>query len=200
VFRLLSVRVGAAVLAAGTGSGFALANALGGSVPGSAEKAGVLGRLASVATTDSNTAPAPAPEFGPQPIPGRMLSADVPVPIAPSIVRVRNAWLVSDGKTLVAVYAGAAGNDPSVGRVVIVRQNLVAGRQTVRAVDAGPTGGLTIEAAPLGRAVETSAQTGRLRLRAAEGGLLTLDLGSEGLTGCSRNDATVIRLRPAPIE
>lgn len=179
MFRLLSVRIGAAVLAAGVGGGFALANALGGPVPGSAEKAAVLGRLGSVATTDSNTAPAPAPEFAPQPIPGRMLGTDAPVPVAPPMVRVRNGWLVSDGKTLVAVYAGAAGNDPSVGRVVIVRQNLVAGRQTVHAVDAGPTGGLTIASAPLGRAVETSAQTGRLGLRTAEGRSLTLDLGSE---------------------
>jgi hypothetical protein len=179
VFRLLSVRVGAAVLAAGAGGGFALANALGGPVPGSAAKAAVLGRLASVATTDSNTAPAPAPEFAPQPIPGRMLGRDAPVPIAPSIVRVRNGWLVSDGKTLVAVYAGAAGDDPTIGRVVIVRQNLLAGRQTVHTVEAGRTGGLTVASAPLGSAVETSAQSGTLRLRTTEGRLLTFDLGSE---------------------
>jgi hypothetical protein len=79
----------------------------------------------------------------------------------------------------VAVYAGVAGDDPFVGRVVIVRQNLVVGKQTVRVVDAGQTGGLAIEAAPLGRAVETSGQTGRLRLRSAGGRLLTLDLGSD---------------------
>ena len=39
---------------------------------------------------------------------------------------------MSDGRTLVAVYAGAAGNDPSVGRLVVVRQNLASGAQTVR--------------------------------------------------------------------
>jgi hypothetical protein len=178
VFRLLNARVVAATLAgvaAGAGGGFALA----GSISSPAQKTAALNRLATVATTDSSIAPAPAPASAPQPIPAQMLGADVPVPIAPSIVRVHNGWLVSNGKTLVAVYAGAAGSDPSVGRVVIVRENLVAGRQTVRTVDAGPTGALEITAAPLGRAVETSAQTGSLHLRTARGRLLTLDLGSQ---------------------
>lgn len=181
MFRLLSGWALAAALVglAATGGGFAVADAIGGSVPGPAAKSGALDRLASVATTDSNTAPAPAPEATPQPIPARMLGDDVPVPVAPSVLRARDGWLVSDGRTLVAVYAGAAGGEPSVGRVVIVRQNLAAGKQTVRVIDAGSTGGLTIAAAPLGGAVETSAQTGRLRLRTAGGGLLTLDLGSE---------------------
>ena len=182
MLRLLSAKVVAAALvslAAGAGGGFALADAVGGSISGPAEKGAALDRLASVATTDSNTEPAPVPDSAPRPIPARMLEADVPVPVAPSILRVRNGWLVSDGKTLVAVYAGAAGDEPSTGRVVIVRQNLIAGTQTVRTIDAGSTGGLTISAAPLGRAVESSAQTGSLRLRAGGGGLLTLDLGDD---------------------
>jgi hypothetical protein len=165
-------------LAGAAGGGFALADAVGGSIPVPAEKAAGLDRLASVATTDSNTEPAPAPDSEPSPIPARMLGPDAPVPIAPSVLQASNGWLVSDGKTLVAVYAGAAGNDSSVGRVVIVRQDLVAGRQTVRTIDAGPTGALTITAAPLGTAVETSAQTGSLRLRTTGGRLLTLDLAT----------------------
>ena len=193
MLRLLSARVVAAMLvglAAGAGGGFVLADAIGGPVPGPAAKAAALDRLASVATTDSNTAPAPAPDTTPRPIPAQMLGVEVPVPVAPSVLRVRNGWLVSDGKTLVAVYAGAAGDEPSVGRVVIVRQNLAAGKQTVRVVDAGSTGGLAIAAAPLGRAVETSAQTGRLRLRTVHGGLLTLDLGRERVS----HDAHTSRL------
>jgi hypothetical protein len=185
VLRLLSGRLVAAALvglAAGAGGGFALADAIGGSVPGPAAKAAALARLASVATTDSNTAPAPVPDSAPRPIPAQMLEDDVPVPVAPSVLRVRNGWLVSNGETLVAVYAGAAGDEPSVGRVVIVRQNLAAGKQTVRVVDAGPTGALAVAAAPLGRTVETAAQTGSLRLRTADGGLLTLDLGSDRVT------------------
>jgi hypothetical protein len=121
----------------------------------------------------------------PRPIPARMLGPGVPVPISPALLRVRNAWLVSDGRTLVAVYAGADGEDPSVGRLVIVRQDLRAGNQTVRTIDAGPTGALTIAAAPLGSSVETSAQTGKIRLRAADGGALTLDLGPSTLTRAS---------------
>ena len=193
MLRLLSARVVAAMLvglAAGAGGGFVLADAIGGPVPGPAAKAAALDRLASVATTDSNTAPAPAPDTTPRPIPAQMLGDEVPVPVAPSVLRARNGWLVSDGKTLVAVYAGAAGDEPSVGRVVIVRQNLAAGKQTVRVVDAGSTGGLAIAAAPLGRAVETSAQTGRLRLRTVHGGLLTLDLGRERVS----HDAHTSRL------
>ena len=98
-----------------------------------------------------------------------MLGPGVPVPIPPSVLRMRNGWLVSDGRTLVAVYAGAAGDDPSAGRLVIVRQDLVAGTQTVRTLDAGPTGALAIAAAPLGSSVETSAQTGSIRMRTAGG-------------------------------
>jgi hypothetical protein len=182
MLRMLRVEVAAAALvglAAGAGGGLVLADALGGPLLAPAEKAAKLQRLALVATTDSNTESAATPASARLPIPAQMLGSDVPVPISPAVLRVRNGWLVSDGKTLVAVYVGAAGDDSSEGRVVIVRQNLVAGRQTVRTLDAGSTGGLTIESAPLGKAVETSAQTGALRLLTGEARLLTLDLGSE---------------------
>jgi hypothetical protein len=168
VLRLLS---SLAVLALGAG----LAVTAAGGVPVPAEKSPGLGRLASVATTDSNTAPAPVPRFAPDAIPARMLGPDVPVPVSPVLLRARNGWLVSDGERLVAVYAGAAGNDPARGRIVIVRQDLVAGKQTVETVDAGPTGALTIVQAPLGL---TSPQTGEIRLRTAGGRSLLLELGS----------------------
>ena len=184
--------VGAMVAVLGLGAGAGLASAaavgvsipqLGINVPVPAEKAGGLQRLVSVATTDSSTQPAPGPSSEPAPIPAELLGADAPVPVPPSILRERNGWLVSDGETLVAVYAGADGGDPSVGRVVIVRQDLVAGTQTVRIVDAGPTGALTIADAPVGSAVETSAQTADIRLRTAGGQSVTLDLGSDKVVG-----------------
>lgn len=180
MLRLLSpglVAAALAGLAAGGGGGFALAAAVGVSAP--AGKSAALARLASVATTDSNTEPAPAPELERHPIPAQMIARDTPVPIAPSILQPQNGWLVSDGKRLVAVYAGAVGNDPSVGRVVIVRQDLVSGRQSVRVISAGRTGALTIAAAPLGSSVETRAQTGSIRLRTAGGRSLTLDLATD---------------------
>jgi hypothetical protein len=107
-----------------------------------------------------------------------MLGSGVPVPVSPSVLQSRNGWLVSDGRKLVAIYVGAAGEDPSTGRVVVVRQDLVAGRQTIRTVDTRATGALTITAAPLGRSVETSAQTGRIHLHTGAGRALHLDVGS----------------------
>jgi hypothetical protein len=73
------------------------------------------------------------------------------VPVSPSLLRVQNGWIVSNGRTLVSVYAGEAGNDPSIGRFVIFRQNLVFGIQTREIVDAGPTGAVYIVNAPTGR-------------------------------------------------
>jgi hypothetical protein len=170
VLRLL---ICAGVLCALAVGGFALAAS-----GGSDEKAAALQRLASVASTDSNTEPAVTPDSEPHPILARMLGSDVPVPISPTLLHVQNGWLVSDGRTLVAVYAGAAGNDPSVGRLVIVRQDLLAGRQTVRTLDVGQTGALAISAAPLGSSVEKSAQTASILLRTAGGGMLHLDLAT----------------------
>jgi len=181
--KLLAAAVGA--LALGVGCGLAVAAVGGVSIPPlginvtvPADKYAALERLASVGTTDSNASPAPAPRTQPRSIPAQMLGSDTPVPVAPSLLQVRNGWLVSNGKILVAVYAGAAGDDRTVGRVVIVRQDLVAGKQTVRALDAKSTGTLTIAKAPLGRSVETSAQTGSIRLRTAGGRLLVLRLGN----------------------
>ena len=181
MFRLL-IALGAVVLVGLCG--FAAADVAGVSIPQlgvdtpvPTDKAAALERLVTVATTDATTAPSgAAPEPDSHPLPGQMLGSDAPVPVAPSVLRETNGWLVSNGKTLVAVYAGAAGGDSSTGRIVIVRQNLVSGRQTVATLDAGPTGALTIAAAPLGASVETTAQTAGIHLRTAGGRSFTLDL------------------------
>lgn len=188
MFRLL-IALGAVMLVGACG--FAAADVAGVSIPRlgvdtpvPTDKAAALERLATVATTDASTAPsAAAPEPDPQPIPGQMLGSDAPVPVAPSLLQEKNGWLVSNGRTLVAVYAGAAGGDSSTGRLVIVRQNLVSGKQAVTTLDAGPTGALTIATAPLGASVETSAQTAGIHLRTARGRLFTLDLGTRRLRG-----------------
>jgi hypothetical protein len=161
VLRLLT-----ALAVLGLGAGLAVAAA--GGVPGMGEKSAAFARLASVATTDANTAPAPVRRYAAHAIPARPLGPDVPTPVSPSLLRERNGWLVSDGKRLVAVYAGAAGSNPAAGRVVIVRQDLVAGKQRVETLDTGPTGALMI----------VSARTGGLLLRAADGRLALLDLGN----------------------
>jgi len=127
-----------------------------------------------------STERAPVPPRVVDRIPAHMLPSDVPVPVSPEVIRPTSAWLVSDGTTLVAVYAGAAGNDAAVGRFVIVRQNLVAGVQRLQTVGAGRTGALSIVDAPSGAAVETSAQHGDLGFRGANGarGLLHLEGGT----------------------
>jgi hypothetical protein len=103
------------------------------------------------------------------PIPAHLLSPDTPIPVSPALIRVQNGWLVSDGRTLVAVYAGEAGNDPAKGLVAIVRQNQVFGNQSVDVVPAGHTGAVKLTQVPLGAAVETSAQRGDLSFVSAGG-------------------------------
>jgi len=116
-------------------------------------------------------------------IPAHLLSGDAPVPVSPELLEPTNAWLVSDGRTLVAVYAGADGHDPRRGRLVIVRQDLEAGTQTLSVVDAGPGGAVAITAAPMGEGVETAAQHGRLTFRSMEGRAGVLDLALDRASG-----------------
>jgi hypothetical protein len=133
----------------------------------------VAGALGGIALAGSSDAPPPA-----DPIPARMLGSDVPVPISPAILRTTNGWVTSNGRTLVAVYAGAAGDGSGTGRLVIVRQNLDSGSQTVDSVDLGNTGAVSIVNAPLGSAVETSAQKGKLRFSGSQGSTGSIDLGN----------------------
>ncbi|HEY2354879.1 MAG TPA: hypothetical protein VGH79_08295 [Gaiellaceae bacterium] len=129
------------------------------------------------ATASAGSAAAAA--FTPEPVPAKILDSDVPVPIPASVISETNGWLVSNGYNLVAVYAGSKGDDPTQGRVVIVRQDLRAAEQTVQIVDAGATGPLTVAAnAPTGAAVETSAQTGALMLNTGRGGTVKLNLNT----------------------
>src|SRR5205814_1826798 len=144
-----------------------------------ADKAAAMSNRMPSAATDAGkpARPASSSAFAPEPIPAEILGPDVPVPVSASIINTTNGWLVSNGYNLVAVYAGSAANDPTRGRVVIVRQDLRVGTQTIQIVDAGATGPLTVAAgAPTGAAVETSALTGRLDLSTSSGAIEHLDL------------------------
>jgi hypothetical protein len=181
----------AALALAGAASGLAAAGSSSVSIPrlGSdsvvpPDKAAALADRMPSAPTDaaaSAGAATAAAALAADPIPATMLGSDVPVPIPASILMETNGWLVSDGYNLVAVYAGSKGEDPTQGRVVIVRQDLRAGKQTVQILDAGSTGPLTIAApgAPTGAAVETSAQTGTLMLTATHGATAKLNLSTD---------------------
>lgn len=176
---------------AGALSGLAIAGSppvsaprLGSNVIVPADKAiAMTDRMPSAPTDASAAAGTAAPAFTPDPIPARILDANVPVPIPSSLITETNGWLVSNGYNLVAVYAGSAGNDPAQGRVVIVRQDLRSGKQTVQIVDAGATGPLTIAAdAPSGAAVETSALTGGLKLGTSRGTTIKLNLSTNTIS------------------
>jgi hypothetical protein len=112
-------------------------------------------------------------------IPPHILPKGVPPPLPWAVINPKNAWLVSDGYTLVAVYAGSPGVSPSIGRFAIVRQNEIFGIQyyPVDLVDVGHVGAIRITGAPRGRSRETTAQRGTLSFVAADGtrGVLELD-------------------------
>jgi len=111
-------------------------------------------------------------------VPPHILPTGVPPPLHEALIEVKNAWLVSDGYTLVAVYAGSAGNDPSIGRFAIIRQNLIFGIQygPPDLVDVGKAGALRITRAPRGASHETSAQHGQLVFASARGTKGVLEL------------------------
>ncbi len=98
------------------------------------------------------------------------------VPVSASVLRPTGGWLTSDGATLTAVYAGTAGEDQTLGRLVIVRQDLREGSQTEDIVNVPRKGALSIIHAPLGTNVETSAQHGDIDFRGSDGSTGTLDL------------------------
>jgi hypothetical protein len=111
-------------------------------------------------------------------IPPHILPRGTPPPLHAAQITVKNAWLVSNGYTLVAVYAGYEGNDPAIGRFAIIRQNLIFGVQYAPPdfVDVGRVGALKITRSPTGASHETSAQRGLLHFISANGtkGVLAL--------------------------
>jgi hypothetical protein len=98
-----------------------------------------------VAVADGATAPGLT-----DPIPAQILGPDTPPPFGKGVIAVSNAWEVSDGSSLVAVYAGSSGPDPSNGIFVIVRESFPAGRQTITSVAIPGSGAATITNAPTG--------------------------------------------------
>jgi len=111
-------------------------------------------------------------------IPPHILPKGIPPPLHWATINPKNAWLVSDGYTLVAVYAGSPGADPSLGRFAIIRHNLIFGidYEPPDLVDVGNVGALKITRAPRGASRETSAQHGRLHFVSANGTKGVLEL------------------------
>jgi hypothetical protein len=178
--RLLHAGVSAALLVAASAA-VAASNGifipqLGVTVPST--KATAVGHALPAGGPESSTRAA-APRTVADRIPPHILAPDVPVPIPAALLQESNAWLVSDGSHLVAVYAGAATADPATGRFVIVRQDLTAGQQTQDVVNAAGTGSVTITAAPTAAAQESTAQRGNLVFQGRSGAQGTLALATD---------------------
>ena len=159
---------------------------LGDNVTVPADKAAALAnRMPSAATDATGSAGSATPTASTaEPIPAAILDPNAPAAVPASIITVTNGWVVSNGSNLVAVYAGSAAGDPTQGRVVIIRQDLRAGKQTVQIVDAGTTGALTVASgAPSGAAVETTALTGMIPLTTSRGTVVKLSLGTNSFNG-----------------
>lgn len=126
--------------------------------------------------------------FTPDRIPAHILPKNTPPPLSPELIVPTNAWLVSDGYTLVAVYAGHAGPSAKKGMFAVVRQNLVFGIQYTPPGAAGSVaylgnlGAAHITTAPKGRAVETSAQHGRIHFATTNGAHGVLNLARDTVT------------------
>jgi hypothetical protein len=184
--RRLAVAVAIALMAA-VATGIALAvqsdqyvPQLGVTVP--AEKVAPIEHAYPSKRGPESTVPAPVPTDKITPIPAALSDDHTSVPLSPSLIGVTNFWIVSNGHRLVAVYAGAAGDDASSGRVVVIRQNLDQGTQMQDVVNAQGTGALRIDNAPLGAAVETSAQTASLHVRSTRGYAGSFDLARDTLS------------------
>lgn len=121
-------------------------------------------------------------------IPAHILPKGTPPPLPADLITPANAWLVSDGYTLVAVYAGHAGQSVREGMFAVVRQNLVFGLQYTPPAAArsvvylGKVGAARITVAPTGRRVETSAQHGRLHFRTSSGAHGVFNLARDTVT------------------
>lgn len=111
--------------------------------------------------------------------PAGMLPPDAQPPFSPSVIRTTNGWLVSNGRTLVAVYGGEAGNDPSVGVFGILRQDLEFGTETRQIVTVGNVGAVRITQAPFGAGVETSAQHAEIEFSSTAGPTGVLHLATD---------------------
>lgn len=111
-----------------------------------------------------------------KPIRPHILRKGTPPSLHAAVITPKNAWIASDGYTLVVVYAGRPGVHPSIGRFAVIRQNLVFGVQynPPDIVDVGKTGAIRITSTPHGSA--TSVQRGRIGFVAADGTTGFLDL------------------------
>jgi hypothetical protein len=115
-------------------------------------------------------------------IPGRYLPKMRQGPFSPQMLQFTRAWQVSNGRTVVAVYAGVNPAQASQGRIIIFRQDVLAGTEGQVLINVAGSGALTITRAPLGVKAERSGETGVLTLRGANGVTYTLRLAANSIS------------------
>jgi hypothetical protein len=125
-----------------------------------------------------SSARAPVPTGNIHPVHPTMLDAYSP-PMSPSLLRVENGWMVANGRRLVAVYAGTAGDEGTDGRLVIIRQDLEGGTQTANIITVRGAGALRITAAPRAPGNETADLHAKLSFRGGGGPTRMLDLSAD---------------------
>lgn len=115
-------------------------------------------------------------------IPGRYLPKMRQGPFSPGMLKFSRAWQVSNGRTVVAVYAGVNPAQASEGRIIIFRQDVLAGTESQVMINVAGSGALTITKAPLGVKAERSGETGELTLRSANGVTYMLHLAANSIS------------------
>lgn len=106
------------------------------------------------------------------------------IPFSPELIVPSNLWMVSDGKSLVAVYAGAAGDNSADGRLAIMTQSFSeGGGQTIQFIDVPKVGALEITKAPDSGSDETADQTADIGFTDSLGGSGTLHLATDTVSG-----------------
>jgi hypothetical protein len=95
---------------------------------------------------------------------------------------VRNGWAAGACFGVTWVWAGASGEHPSSGRLVIARSGRWPHPRIHVDIDVPDSGPLKITGAPLGPDVATSAQRGQLEFTSKRGITGTLDLSTDAVT------------------
>jgi hypothetical protein len=115
--------------------------------------------------------------------PARMLGPDSATTLpSAELYPVRNGWAAAACFGVTWVWAGANGEHPSTGRLVIARYGRWPHARIHVDVDVPQSGALKITDAPLGPEVATSAQSAELEFTSKRGTTGTLDLSTDTVT------------------
>jgi hypothetical protein len=127
-----------------------------------AAKEAVLQARRSHVNLPESSAPAPpTPQTPPAPVPPTIRNASAAgVPFSPDLLRPTNAYFVGDTSSLTEVYAGADGQDPTRGLIVVLQENYAQGTEQIQSYPSPGTGALTIASVTAGK-LNLASDTGK---------------------------------------